>query len=480
MPRFPHLVASIIPGPGRWRRASVGGVRGVGGVGGVGALILLAAAPWAFAADPPASTPPRSEPQFAQVVRSRFQSWDSNHDGALSPAEVDQWTVDPQTKGDAAAAIATIKLAMRRKTDPIKTFTLAMIEGPAPKDPGATDVEEDDTAMKDPRTLSDLQKRYRASLRRIAQAQRTVFADDHPDLGSFHQGPLGDCYFVSMVGALAYHEPARLSGMLRPAADGSCAVQFPGQKTVDVPPLTDAQIAISSTAGKDGLWLPVVEQAFGLHRQSSRAAPQAGHESPPPDPRDDEPTDLIAHGGYAGTTIELLTGHDAARIGLGGVATKTPEPAKTGQPSKSGPPDKSGEPARPDSAAKTPKPLTDEQLQERAAKMRELLPGLLENKRLVSVGTAKEFKLPPGINPSHAYAILAFDPSTDRVTIWNPHGNSFKPKGPPGLEHGYPTRGGRFDMPLAEVARVFRGFVYETDRPAVPDKSRKPEKPSRS
>jgi hypothetical protein len=84
--------------------------------------------------------------------------------------------------------------------------------------------------------------------------------------------------------------------------------------------------------------------------------------------------------------------------------------------------------------------------------------------------TDKGLKLPPGINGKHAYAVLAFDDEAGTVEIWNPHGNTFKPKGEPGIEHGYPTKAGRFTMPLVDFVSVFRAVTIETDAPALPRK----------
>lgn len=371
---------------------------------------------------------PADDPTLAQVVREHFDAWDTNHDNELSPAEIDARTTDPSIRAEAAAAVATLKLAMRRKTDPMKALAKSDLEQALPETPAPRGGGEAGPADNEPpRTAADLQRRYRASLRRIRTIQAQVFTDDQPDLASFHQGPLGDCYFVSMVGALAFHHPRALRDMVRTADDGSLAVVFPGHDPVPVPALTDAQVAISSTSGKDGRWLPVIEHAFGALRQRSR-----------PDAPDSEPTDLIARGGSAGQSIELLTNHDASRIMLGGNPAKPLDPAK---------------------------------IDEIAAKLRSILPALLEAKRLVAVGTGTE-GLPPGVSPNHAYAVLGFDPATDTVTIWNPHGNSFKPKGEPGRAHGYPTRAGMFTVPLADMIVVFRGFTYETDEPARPDKPR--------
>ena len=95
--------------------------------------------------------------------------------------------------------------------------------------------------------------------------------------------------------------------------------------------------------------------------------------------------------------------------------------------------------------------------------------GALAQKRLVTCGTGSEPQ-PPGISGRHAYAVLGFDAKADALTLWNPHGNSFKPKGEPGLQRGYPTRAGVFAMPVADFVRTFRGVNVETDKPVEPPK----------
>jgi hypothetical protein len=88
---------------------------------------------------------------------------------------------------------------------------------------------------------------------------------------------------------------------------------------------------------------------------------------------------------------------------------------------------------------------------------------------LVTAGTGDE-KLPPGIDPRHAYAVLAYDTEKDTLTIWNPHGNTFPGRGrrmgEPGLENGYPTKAGIFTVSVADVAKIFRGVIIETDEVA--------------
>ena len=80
--------------------------------------------------------------------------------------------------------------------------------------------------------------------------------------------------------------------------------------------------------------------------------------------------------------------------------------------------------------------------------------------------------IPPGFQKKHVYAIVAYDPATDVVEIWNPHGQTFHPKGTPGLANGYETQHGRFKLPLADAYSFYTSFTFELDAPAPP--ARKP------
>jgi len=62
--------------------------------------------------------------------------------------------------------------------------------------------------------------------------------------------------------------------------------------------------------------------------------------------------------------------------------------------------------------------------------------------------------------------VLAYDAATDVVEIWNPHGQTFHPKGPAGLANGYETAHGRFKLPLAEAYSFYTSFTFELDAPA--------------
>ncbi|MBI2900815.1 MAG: hypothetical protein HYY17_11580 [Planctomycetes bacterium] len=209
--------------------------------------------------------------------------------------------------------------------------------------------------------------------------------------------------------------------MFAPLEDGGCEVRFPGGKSVRLAPLTDAELAMSSTAGDDGLWLPMLEKAFATVRNESR----------PAEKRKDVPTDLIARGGAAGPCIELLTGKRAKSLAVRRKSERDREP-------------------------------DDERIREVLPQLREAIKAAVKDRRLICCGTPKEVAT-PGIAGKHMYAVLGYDEEKDLVDVWNPWGNSFKPKGDSGLKNGYRTKGGRFSVPLDDFVRVFGGITFECE-----------------
>lgn len=51
------------------------------------------------------------------------------------------------------------------------------------------------------------------------------------------------------------------------------------------------------------------------------------------------------------------------------------------------------------------------------------------------------------------------------MTVFNPWGNNFTPKGAPGLANGYPTKLGLFTVPLDQFQQAFTGINYGTGKP---------------
>ena len=187
--------------------------------------------------------------------------------------------------------------------------------------------------------------------------------------------------------------------------------------------ITDGEVAVSSGTAGSGRWLPALEEAYGRFRVRMRTGSDT-------DPVDEIGTDISTKGGSVSATLHNLTGHKVMTVRF----------RERGQ------------------AQTMP---TVEQVTPKLPEVRKGVADALRDNRLVAAGTGTALPLPPAINGKHAYAIIKFDPTTDLLTIWNPHNNSFAPKGTPGLDNGYATKGGVFQMPLVEFARVYPSINWE-------------------
>lgn len=454
------------------------------------ALWLAASAAWGQApATDTKPTPAATQPvvkvpmyRFDAVVLEHFDAWDTNHDGVLQPDEIDNLAVNASVKGEPAAAVAALKLAARNTKLPCPTLTRDFFtervnraksptrakapaanapdtKAPDTKTPDAKPADaptSDHDASTTPVTTPSGQKEppfdsnFVRALARIDRVPRRLFAEESPKLVSCRQGPLGDCFFVSVVGAVVARNPDDVRSIVHESDGGSgYTVRWPSGREVQVPPLTDAELGISSTSSNEGLWLPVLEKAYGLMQL------EAARKDPKKNMADvDEPTDAIARGGSAGVTIRQITGHKVTRVGLAGRAKNDEERRAI--------------------------------IEKALPRLRDSLVRGQSDHRLMAAGTPSTtdkagkptgVTMPPGVNPNHAYAILAFDPTADTIKLWNPHRNAFAPKGEPGLTSGYPTKNGEFTMPLADFAAVFGGASFETgepDAPAAPSTDAKP------
>ena len=393
--------------------------------------LILAASGVAFADavvqqnTPAAGAPTNSTPPpFAQVVNQYFSQWDSNGDGKLTPDEINAAVTNPAFHDEAAAALAAIKLVVRGGKYTLPDLTQAYLVSSPLREPSAPKVQTDSPdELAQPKVTDHapaFQPRYRGALTRLHRISHDLFPQAKPVLDNCHQGPLGDCYFVSVVGGMVDRNPAAVKGMFTQNNDGSTTVAFGNGHSMKFPPLADAEIAISSTAGTNGLWLTVLENAFGKFRE----------ESQPGNPQDDPDTDAIAHGGRPGYVISAIDGFKTKSYVL--VLGK-------GQRH----------------AAQFPTNLMDD------------LSAALQNHRLAEATTAAN-SLPPGINPKHAYAILAYNRDAGSLHLWNPHGNNFKPKGPDGPQFGYTTKAGQFDIPLKDLLVIYKSMIIETSAPNRP------------
>jgi hypothetical protein len=263
---------------------------------------------------------PQTHTPFMKVLLRNWSAWDRDGDGTLSRAEIQRAVLDPSVKGEDAAAAAALKLLSRRKIDPPPALTLAYFKEydrvalslAPPSSSAAAEARTVDTAGADSpqaaarsaKVSCDWDLYYAASLHRIQIGGSGDQASEiqSAKIEAMRQGPLGDCFFVASMGSMVVHRPELLASILVPLPDGSYRVTFPNSQPMHVQRPTDAQLAGSSISTDEGVWLAVMEQAFGKYRSMLK-----GHGE------DVDGTDVLRLGGDSSPTIAALTGHAARR-----------------------------------------------------------------------------------------------------------------------------------------------------------------------
>ena len=342
--------------------------------------------------------------RLVSVLERYFVAWDADRDGALSVDEINRLLGDAGVRGEAAAAVATLKRASRtRRKEPLPAFTLPYLRQLALAPVPAKD-------------LPNLPAMFGGSLKRIAQAKRDLFAPEGPRLETIRQGRMGNCFSLAPLAALARERPEFIrEQMIRPLEDGHYLVRL-GKREMRVAAPTDTEIALSSENEDGSLWVNVYEKAAG----------EAHNEQKPPEKREATGLDALNRGGSAGAQLAFITGHEMVRVSCRFAKQKD---------------------------------LSPEAFDKHLADLRAALTAATRERRLMTCGTLKTTI--PGITPNHAYAILGYDAATDLIQLWNPHGDTLEVKGPPGPQNGYPMRDGVFEMPLTVFVREFAGTAYE-------------------
>ncbi len=367
---------------------------------------------------PAQSTQPIS---FADAVKENFGQWDSNGDGQLSVEEVNAALANPKIKNESAAAIVAIEKVIRGNKYKLPQLTKDyLISSPLKED--AKSEEEADSADDESKTAMfnhapSFQQRYDKAMRKLRETSQELFPQSLPSFTATHQGALGDCPFVSTVGAMVYRNPADIKAMFKQNKDRSFVVTFGDGNVVKIAHLTDADIAMWSSAGTNGLWFTVLEKAYRKGLVQSKK--QAGD------------TQANIYDKFAsGQTVEIFCGHNVHKVGL--------------------------KEFKSDSSNLVSLRKALETAQQENLLMKTGTPG-------EGGGNAKNW--PPHVPHGHAFAILGFDSKTDLVHVWNPWGNNFTPKGPDGLENGYKTKTGEFFVPLKEFVEIFNVINFETKSP---------------
>jgi hypothetical protein len=354
----------------------------------------------------PKIDPAQKNAEFEQLFTNVFTAWDANHDSKLDVKELNAIIENPQIHGgDSAIAVYFHRHLIKADSDEAGTLTLADVTGMAD----------------DPK----IQKNISSKAKHIETIDHTLFAPGDPNLLTVHQGGIGDCYLISVIGTFVFQHPQALRTMIAPQANGSYQIHFADGKQLIVTPMTDAELIMGAGENRDhGVWLSVLEKAYAVIDLEAKQK-KTGKEI---EAGDAVATDFIGHGGTCGPVIKLLTGHKTSSAALARWVKDDPQGG--------------------------------------LEKAHTLLTKLAYEHKLISAGTGKDKEkvLPKGIAHSHAFGILGYNPATRMVIVFNPWGNHVKPAGPPGLVHGYPTEHGVFQVPLAEFVQIYGGITYETDK----------------
>jgi hypothetical protein len=354
----------------------------------------------------PAPPPLRT---FTQILKANFAKWDADGDGQLTRKEINALVISPAIRGRTAAAVATLHLYMREhpKQEAIPKSDVV------PSENGVVRLSLDDV--------------FDVFYRDITRTSREVFAGNCvPSIETVCEGAIGDCFFLAAVGSAVSQNPKAVQGMFSLMPNGGAWVDFPGGPRIMVHRLTDSEIALTSTAANQGVWLRLLEKGYG------EACLRHWTRGPTKQP-DDLGIDVIARGGDARQTITLLTGHIGTLIKF-----------------------------RQDKEEKLPP--TGDDFNELRNKIHELMQSRVQNHSLMVAGTTAG-NLLPGIKSHHDYAVVGYDADKQIVHLWNPMGQ-------PGDDKA--IKCGSFDLSLDDFLKSFGALMYETDRADIRPKPGKP------
>jgi len=355
------------------------------------AAAIAQSAPAPQVAAPQAATLSPVAQKFLATVRANFHQWDLNHDGVLTREEIEIDMQNPRIVGEAAAALAALKLGATKSNHLADTRTFT------PADFDAIERQLAERQKLDPNFV----RYFAAAVKKLEEQPRQLFVEGLPRLSAIRQDFTTDCYFLSAVGAVAQLNPQAIVRLIAPNRDGGFTVTFPGRPAIRIPAPTDTEIA-TYTISKDGLWLSVLQKAYGIIR--IRTEPQQASTR--------QPLDSVGFRTGSTRVMELFTGNASRGISF---------------------------------PAATHKPL-DGQL---IAQTRAAIHAALRDRRAVTISSEH-----------HAYAVVAYDPQSDLVTVHNPYDRGGVEKWIEGPKVERNSEG-FFVLPTARLVAAFHYLRFE-------------------
>jgi hypothetical protein len=349
--------------------------------------------------------PPHDE--LSKAFFDRFADINVNKDKFASKKEIDQALGKADFRGVQGAMVATIKKCLGdfedmhddeigfendgiTEADMTEYDRLREQFGPGHSGPaGIMD------------TLSKIRNQFDFAKGKIANTNTALFPAD-PDPMKVQQGMIGDCWFLAAivgVGKDRLRGPAEIRKWITPNGD-KFDVKLPGAKSITVEKPTDGEVAIFATTGANGLWLPILEKAYGaaVNRDAYVFV-------------DASVTDAADGGEFLGFGIKIITGHDCDGDELSFTSLDT---------------------------------------------TRLKLSSAFRHNKIVTAGINggifADFT-DNGLPLGHAYTVLSYDPLTDIIRVRNPWGHTGPKKAT--------VVDGAFDMTLKEFDASFSRIAYE-------------------
>jgi hypothetical protein len=329
--------------------------------------------------------------QFLGAVSANFAAWDLDHDGKLTRDEIEIDMQNPRITGEAAAALAALKLAATRSNylRETRSYTRADIDAMEQK------------LLTNQKLDANFVRYFTTGLKKQREVPRGLFSEGIPRLTAIRQDWTSDCYFLATAGALAHVNPQAIVRLITAGNDGKFTVSFPGKTPVRVPAPTDTELATYSNA-RDGIWLSVLEKAYAIVR--IKAEPQQASTK--------EPLDSVGFRTGNPGVVELLTGHKYKSVDL---------------------------------PANSHRPADGHLVQE----VRSLLQASFREHLAVMLG-----------NSHHDYAIVAYQPSSDTVTIHNPYNRGGSETYPDGVKVTVNDEG-FFTLSTVQLINYFNYLYFE-------------------
>lgn len=352
-------------------------------------LVIAATLCVMLAASVAQSAPPQPPAPFADVVRRHFPTWDTDAGGSLSLSEVEAASEDPDRHGDEAAALGAVRLVYR--TIQVDPPTLAVLVGEVP-------------------SSIEWEKAFAQSRARVENLRPQMWIGPLPSLEQIRMGEFGNSAFVALAAGLASENPTQMRANFIPRGQGVYQVMLPDRQ-LQVPPLTTAQIAGSSTLGNEGLWMALLEKAVDI------ACKKAG-------------ATIVGDG---------TTGSCADAAGELFKVYFNPNFSTSIFASTKG---------------KDAKPLTSEKISDKDQFIWGTLRYAMAQKAPAIAMTYANNAV-PGLKSVAWVVSISQETSKYTARFWDPRGGDFTPKGPPNLTNGYEIKNGYFSVPGHSIAGVF-------------------------